>query len=374
MEDEPHEYGFLRHWLEGAIANVDGGYEINEDYEVCAQLHRIRKTLVAVARSRAPLFESVYQRRSKRAVLKCTPLGATLRNCLNMDLEGIAGIFKGHRLDPYFTLLKDTLKSSTAAFRVQHQPTAENLNLLVEELRAGSRKKGFQRRLELHTSNARRNAKSARAYVNSLFNRYSRLLVLRLDLHYRRAYLAKLGLGISPEELPTHREKIIRFGREKLGAYVGHVWCIEWGKRKGPHYHVLIFLRGDQARQGISIAQRLGQHWGDVVTEGRGDYFNGNLREEYFESLGLRGIGMISHHDEKRRRNLDHLLTYLAKVDLFVRLEIPGMRKTFGHGRLPPKKSNAGRKRRQPGPGLIASVADRRRLLNRYVPGTSPFA
>lgn len=336
------------HWMESSLVWRDEKLVIPPEWECREGLMHVRNAMVAIARSEGELFRKPSRTRTDRRAFVTTKLGDMLRDCLTVDVARIYKSFPGHRFDPYFTLFADTYLASPLCTRDYLRNDVDRLNQFVSDLRAGAKRSGFMKIVANHERGTKKNSKTVRGYLSALYGDYPKILHVRLDLYYLVAGRRPDGSAPSAEQMKADRARFMRYVRKKFRSVViGHMWTVEFGEFKGAHFHVLLHFKGHEVRQGITIAQHLGDHWQNVITEGRGRYWNVNTREAFYEARGKRGIGLISHSDEKRRENLLRTALYLVKTDLFVRMEMPGFGKTFGHGRFRPReKSNAGRKRK----------------------------
>ncbi len=156
------------------------------------------------------------------------------------------------------------------------------------------------------------NYDSAVNYVNSLFDNYSKLQVLRLDLSYQKEYAKTLTVGDAKQDI----QHLLNNRRSKPTLFkdcVGHMWKLESTPDKGPHLHAAFFYDGSKVEKDAHKASKIGQYWKDRITEGRGLHFNCNAKKAEYEKCG---IGKISHSDEEMRNNLlTEVLPYLTKED-----------------------------------------------------------
>jgi hypothetical protein len=298
-----------------------------------------------VARGKEDLFRRPDRVRKGRREFIATKLGRSLEHCLRVNIAQICESFPMHRFDPYFNLFAETFLHSPLRYDEFLLRDVDQLNAFVAKLRTGAKRKGFMGIVANHERGTIKNAKTVRKYIAALYADWPKILHVRLEFSYATTWPRPV---LSAEQIKADRAKLMRYVRKKFkGTAIGHMWTLEFGPMKGPHFHVFLHFNGEKVRQGITVARQIGEHWQHVITNGRGLYWNVNATEDKLEAQGRRGIGLISHSDEKRRDNLVRSALYLIKADLFVRLIMPGIGKTFGHGRFRPrKKSNAGRKRK----------------------------
>ncbi len=194
---------------------------------------------------------------------------------------------------------------------------------------------------------ASKNLKGAMDYVDHLFEHHARLLVVRVDLSWRKDFVN--NQTISTDIARLHRKRLFK----RLQSHplfqdcLGYIWKLEYGKYKGFHYHTCFFFDGSKVRGDITLARRIGHLWEKEVTEGQGLYFNCNaITSTYAQS----GIGDIHYTNQEKRRALQRVITYITKVDTAVRLSLPQRARTFGRSECILQNSERrGRPRHNPG-------------------------
>ncbi len=219
---------------------------------------------------------------------------------------------------------------------------AEIFNDLLEEMRALSQTMAFKRKVYDRQYNGVRNYQSCVRYLDALFEKYSRLLVLRLDFGYRKAH------GATIEEAQQDIEHYLnnRRGNRLFDSLVGYIIKLECTAEKGPHLHCFFFLNGAQAQQHVFLAQEYGNYW-LRLTEGRGVFFNCNMKRDDYKYCA---VGMIHHADVQMRGNLLVPLKYITKADQRVKMKTSAKARVFWRGEMPSvRSSNAGRPRKAAG-------------------------
>ena len=199
----------------------------------------------------------------------------------------------------------------------------ELYNDLLTLIRTESRKAEFDGKIYSRQYNANRNYRSAVAFLTKLFAR--RLLVLRVDF----SYLPKHANCISVEEARkdlAHFLYNLRRNKELSEHLEGYLWKIEFTPLKKLHFHMLFMLDSSDVQNDEYWANQYGMYWSEVITKGRGRFYNGNTPEnkKRFEVNGLSGIGKIGRvHDnpaddfdlEKRNILLNTIVAYMLKPD-----------------------------------------------------------
>lgn len=215
--------------------------------------------------------------------------------------------------------------------------------------------------------------KEVRNYINGLFDYRSRLLVIRIDLSYRK------GLLVTPHneygffkrltirrhmnkpfvrpvqklkflkdwslEVQRHRDTLIKQLKKKYSkGFIGYMWKLEYTEIKSFHYHMMFFLDGSEHREDITIAQNIGELWVNEITKGDGLYWNCNAHKDKYKNLG---VGIISHHENTLRENMLNTAFYLVKKDYLIRsVMFNAKNRAFGKGQIP-EKSKSGRPRKE---------------------------
>ena len=209
----------------------------------------------------------------------------------------------------------------------------------------------FQLRLKVFNKLPEKNYNSLKRYIDTLFNRYARLLVIRIDLGYAAKHRNFMDESQRIDEYQQARNDRARlYNNSKKNSLfdnlVGYVWKLEYGLTKGFHYHLILFFDGSKVCQDVYIAKQVGEYWNKLIPNDQGRYWNCNANKTDYQKLG---IGMINHFDLDLRENLlDYVSRYLIKTDLFSRVIVRGNNRTgrtFGKGIVKDKKNGIGRPR-----------------------------
>lgn len=174
----------------------------------------------------------------------------------------------------------------------------------------------------------RRNQTSALAFMDEMFDRRSRYLMLFLTLSYRKEYRQDIHLPT----IQSHRDAFFRQIENArcsvLSGIEGCLWRLEEGDTAGLHLHLLIFYSG-RHRGDVYIAQQIGEHWAERTTRGWGDYYNSNASRVHYGERWGDGLGQVDRCDAQKRESLMRFAEkYMAKTT-----QVPSMR-TNPHERL----------------------------------------
>jgi hypothetical protein len=84
------------------------------------------------------------------------------------------------------------------------------------------------------------------------------------------------------------------------------------------------------------LANKIGEYWVNIITKGRGDYWNVNDKSDQYEKLGRCGIGVIKWDNDRLRKNLkEYVVQYLCKVDQFIKPKFGGKVRLIRRGKFP---------------------------------------
>ena len=214
------------------------------------------------------------------------------------------------------------------------------LNECIDGIRLEAKSGRFKKIINDHVNLSGQNYKSLVDYINGLFERYPRLLVLRVDFGYEKDGLPWLGHEgyVKYPEIKENRERFFSNRRmnKDFKHMVGYAWKIEFGIRKGFHLHTLLFFNADRVSKDVYKAMQIGKYWNTTITKGTGTFYSCNAVKNEYINLG---IGLIRREDGKLRENLlVHVAQYLTKTDYFAKIVAPEIGRTFGKGLLPKER------------------------------------
>jgi hypothetical protein len=247
----------------------------------------------------SPKYE--YSERLNVFVNACNVLGL-LHSNERLDWQPI-------RFDPKYTSL-----------HYYNASVAEIFNELVKYIRNEWKVKKLQLKFNDRETAAESLYEEYCLYVDALFRKRARLLVLRFDLGYKNPDANNIDIEDMQKDL-FHLLRNMRHNR--LFAFkMGHILKLEYGFGKGIHCHVVIFLDGTKRNNSshVYFAEEMGKYWVDFVTKGRGNYWNVNATADHYDKLGRLGIGPINWNEWVKRDNLnEYVIGYLCKMDQYFR-------------------------------------------------------
>ncbi len=199
---------------------------------------------------------------------------------------------------------------------------AEIYNALVARIRQEWKARDVKLKIYNRRKESRERYAEYCKYADSLFEKYARLLVIRLDVFYQKQLAAAPDVHAVVADL--NRLLNNRRSNTLFYAMCGYIAKIEYGIEKGIHIHLIYFFDGSKRNNSshVHLAQEIGEYWVSTITKGCGAYWNCNAEASAYESRGRRGIGIVNHYDEKARANLSYVIRYLCKTDQYLRPKI----------------------------------------------------
>ncbi|MFM0488285.1 hypothetical protein [Paraburkholderia graminis] len=218
---------------------------------------------------------------------------------------------------------------------------------LIERIRARCQSREFTEQERQRSVSAERNQQNVLAMDEAMFEAKGRWLILYLTLGIKE----ELRHLITPEIIQKYRARFFAARRfNKLFSGIkNYAWSLEQGMKAGLHLHVILYYSGEHNHDAF-IARQMGEYWVNVVTDGKGTYWNSNasdLKPGYEKRHGI-GVGQINYDDGEKRKALRINLLYLAKAEQYLMIKSSERTRTFDMGRVP-KKRKAGRPRAESG-------------------------
>ena len=178
---------------------------------------------------------------------------------------------------------------------------------------------------------SRRRFQSLKNYVNGLFECYSRLIIIRLDLKYQSEFIPHTSLQQAQDDL-SHLFSNMRH-TSLFDDLAGYIWKREQGDLGGYHYHCIFFYANTQKWNDSYYGEEIGKYWQSVVTQGRGCYFNCN-QAQYKAQYPDYALGSINYNEEHKRLALLNILAYFSKDEQSIQNSLSNTR-DMGRAQLP---------------------------------------
>lgn len=153
-----------------------------------------------------------------------------------------------------------------------------------------------------------RRQESVNDYIDKLFKRYARLLVVRVDLNYRMKVPHNKTIDDVIKDFKEYRNNE-RWVNDVFDGKVGFIRLIEYGEDKGFHIHYIAFYKGSKRISDAWIADRIGELW-NRTTHGLGYHWNCNTQH-----YDVKAIGMLHRNDTNLINHLKSVVaSYLTKL------------------------------------------------------------
>ncbi|MDH0476531.1 inovirus Gp2 family protein [Aeromonas caviae] len=153
------------------------------------------------------------------------------------------------------------------------------LEYVLEDFMSELMSPHHQKRLRNLRRSETRNSSSIKSYLDELFAKHAKLLVVRVDFHFRDS--------VTIEEAQEEREWYLRSVKREYKLLVGYVWKLEYGKHRKYHYHIAFFFNGNFVQNDIRLGRLLGEAWK------AGSYHNCNANKRKYNEWGTCGIGEV---------------------------------------------------------------------------------
>lgn len=328
------------------VESINDNAEINyikltvED-DLIKSLKRIDRVVKSIVECDGDLFD--VRLRGGKPTLVSMRLGKALLSVLFIGGSEYSYYFPLHNVSPYADLLfrcVERLEDPFLPYMVNNLLAHEIdkavcfLNELVDDIKSEAHSAQFKQTIRRFDKAARKRSKSLNEYVEALFNKHSRLLVVRVDLSYRSECFQAEELQEKVRQVKNDWSKMQRdlYKGVPVPGMLGFACKLEYGHLKGFHFHLLVFYDGARYRKDIVLANLIGKHWAEVITNGRGMYHNCNKNKGKYKRLG---IGVINHYESDLIYNLKlYVAEYLVKIDYWVRL-MPECGRVFFRGNMP---------------------------------------
>ncbi|TKY80864.1 inovirus-type Gp2 protein [Pectobacterium polonicum] len=155
-----------------------------------------------------------------------------------------------------------------------------------------------------HHRTLRRNIRN---HLSRLFDRYSKLLMLRVDFsylkksdahHYADTHSTVFDITQLLQQCPS------------LKGLVGYVWVLEYTEEHSFHIHAAFYLNGQKHRKVWAVFEDIRDIWANV-TEGDGYAHRCEPKEHY----RVKGEWVTSYDDDEGINRMLYILSYLSKQD-----------------------------------------------------------
>ncbi|WP_186125952.1 inovirus-type Gp2 protein [Burkholderia gladioli] len=247
---------------------------------------------------------------------------------------------------------------------------AETANNFIVKMHEEARRRKLTKKISDWKSNGKKNLAYLREYLNYLFRRYARLMVVDMVFEYRKTACADADEAkerrdamqgrancehdaymkgiVHHEEVPRwvslvelkddwdHLYRNMKGKRTIFRHLVGYVGRIEYSRDGGYHLHICFAFNGGEVQDDVGYSLKIAKYWSEEITQGRGYAFSCNLKAAKGGYRNV-GVGMINHYETEKRKHLWTAVSYFAKATQLVRVKHSGKQKMFLHGKMKPQ-------------------------------------
>lgn len=325
---------------------------LGKEHEFAQNVKEAVRATYAIARSKKPVFSLISDRFRPGRMIRPTADGERLMQAMQLPFADIQATLPNHHMNPLFGLLQqqcelhhaeDLLTSNIGVMsEAAARTTLSRLEALVNGIRQGWVSKEVQKSFDSARRRSDKRWKSLKKAVRESFEDCTKLLPVRLDLHFHASAVDyPIAPSVSEKEAYGYLVKFERYLRDHH-PLVRYICNMEYGTETGFHFHTLILVNGHVAQRGALIAKQMGEQWERVITEGKGRYFNCNAVRNTKPALEV-----IHYSDFVRvEALLNEAAWYLAKTDIWMRYQASGKSFVISRRYMQPYRGGAKRKRR----------------------------
>ncbi|MGD9698421.1 YagK/YfjJ domain-containing protein [Acinetobacter sp.] len=205
-------------------------------------------------------------------------------------------------------------------------PYVNAMNKFTGLIRAFFRHPNIRRKVYDERKNLKNNKSRMIKLFNSLIERYSRVVVVRLDLYLKHQLETLMQTCFKAEDCLSKNdfdafkkcvEQLLENKRHNpvLKQAIGYIFRFEYTPRRGFHLHTFWFFNGNKNQEDISLAQGIEQLW-KKVTNDQGYAYICNMRKHTYENCFL---GTIEYNQAQKRKWLEDGFDYHCKTSqLFI--------------------------------------------------------
>lgn len=216
---------------------------------------------------------------------------------------------------------------------------AQIINRLCHRLQhAIANDQTYQKAIKSRLEKSLHHNKVAKREICKIYNQFSKLLVIRIDFAIHRDF--KIPLQLLKTYLRLFIKKL-HTPNDNVPSIVGFIWKLEYGLKKGYHYHFIFFMDGNIYERHKFYAEQLGKLW-IKTTQDKGTFHSCNHNTEKYKKLA---IGMVAYNDHEKIENLHTVINYITKPEQFIIEKSQIGQRVFGYSTRKYKKSKAGRPR-----------------------------
>lgn len=337
---------------DGLVPVADTSDQLLLDYMPI--LKNLHKTIMASDRMPVRQVLLRHQRRHVGTVYRLTKVGRAIQTackifaCREEEGRDWQHAYAHHSFHPVIAAMWEAVTrwwspicdwwdpQSIGVEHSEEKDAIEALFLFTGHVRRVCGRKAFKSMLRKFERKAKDNFRSGCDLVTELFKRHSRLLVLRIDLYFRKD--AK-GWGYTEEADKAVKQYLreLREGR-MVPDFLACIVKRESGICRGMHYHLMVFLNGHERQSAYHLTEVMGEAWAERMGTDKGSFFNCYANRHLYR---FNGLGMVHVNDTEKLMGLRVALWYMSKQDSPLMVE-DGKGKNFIRSLMPSTESRRG--------------------------------
>lgn len=206
---------------------------------------------------------------------------------------------------------------------------------------------GFRKKVHGFKKNAKKRYKQIMDIAAQAWNRYSSILIIRLDSGYKRRIPDLRGCFESNDDYVQRFQKISEYRLKMLNVLrkmyeedlCFYAWKIECTSVKGLHIHWLIGLNGAKHQDRVNVPRAIVKYWNELTLIDDFYTWNLNAMQRHDDAI----LRVINYSDPMLWRIVGGYADYLTKVDYLVRHRTPKGMHSFGATNLSASKTKTKR-------------------------------
>lgn len=276
-------------------------------------------------------------------LIKNTVKGLLSEQQLLVSLCQLLPIFNEYYRDDfvYSSLINDFIRVKFLIDIMMAEMNSSELEVVIlnniEEIRNAliGNFKNYVAEMQQHRCQEEKNKKKLQEYLSFLFDHYSRLLVIRIDLKYLKFFKKNVTIEIFSKHMETLKNRM----SNKDGCFKdlqGFAWAMEQGVDLGYHCHLMLLYDGSKHQDGFGLGRKVEAKWKEI-TQALGNSFicNDFRYLKRFKHQDNVAIGMILRNDHElvsKAINVGQYLVKPEKENQHLRVKISSKQKTFNTG------------------------------------------
>lgn len=140
-------------------------------------------------------------------------------------------------------------------------------------------------------------------HLNKLQDRYSKILPIRIDIHYAKDDEFNTDIETTKKEIMYFLYQAMQLELD----IVGYAVVMEFNQNEHIHFHSVFYVNGQKRQKYYPIYVALERAWYELT--------KGYLYDCQRNNYHINGLSIINHHDDEAFRSVCYMLSYLAKTE-----------------------------------------------------------